>query len=204
MTRVVLHPSSLLLGRVEFAGRAEVGPYVVIGGPTYQESQRREATKEHAGSVTTVLGDNFTLHAYSCVGAGAIIGNDFRGDAHSYVGSNAKLGNRVVVEYGGRVYNDAVIGDNSYIGGFVCNGARVGTGCAIFGALVHRRTAPEPEPAPVICNGVLIGFHAVIAGGIIVGEGGVIAAGAVVITDTEPGSMYAGVPARKVGPASWI
>ncbi len=51
-----------------------------------------------------------------------------------------------------------------------------------------------------IRNNVIIGIGAVILDNAIVGENSIIAAGSVVLTDTvvEPGSIYAGVPAKRV------
>jgi len=55
------------------------------------------------------------------------------------------------------------------------------------------------EPLPVtICDDVWVGCGVRILGGVTVGGRSVIAAGAVVTRDTEPNSVYAGVPARRV------
>lgn len=51
-----------------------------------------------------------------------------------------------------------------------------------------------------ICDGALLGMGSVILDHAVVGEGAIIAAGSVVLADTrvEPGSLYAGAPARFV------
>ena len=51
-----------------------------------------------------------------------------------------------------------------------------------------------------ICHGALIGMGAVVLDHAVVGEGAIIAAGSVVLSNTivEPGSIYAGVPAKFV------
>jgi carbonic anhydrase/acetyltransferase-like protein (isoleucine patch superfamily) len=51
-----------------------------------------------------------------------------------------------------------------------------------------------------ICDGALIGMGAVVLDHAVVGEGAIIAAGSVVLgnTQVEPGSIYAGVPAKFV------
>jgi carbonic anhydrase/acetyltransferase-like protein (isoleucine patch superfamily) len=51
-----------------------------------------------------------------------------------------------------------------------------------------------------ICAGALIGMGAVVLDHAVVGEGSIVAAGSVVLSDTviEPGSIYAGVPAKFV------
>jgi carbonic anhydrase/acetyltransferase-like protein (isoleucine patch superfamily) len=200
MDSVDVHPSALLIGDVVFGGPARVGPFAVIGGETYQVADVPLDTDRSC----TRLGAHFSLQAFSYVGGGTVIGAHFRGDAHAYVGTGCTFGEYVVVEYGARVYNRVIIGDGSWIGGFVCNEARIGSRCVIQGSLVHRRTAPHPEPAPIVQDDVLIGANAVVVGGIVIAEGCVVAAGAVIVEDTDPGFMYAGVPARKRGPAHWM
>lgn len=52
----------------------------------------------------------------------------------------------------------------------------------------------------VVEDNVLIGMGAIVMDDAVVGEGSVVAAGAVVLAGTkiEPGSIYAGIPAKKV------
>jgi acetyltransferase-like isoleucine patch superfamily enzyme len=51
---------------------------------------------------------------------------------------------------------------------------------------------------PVIGNDVWIGTKAVIMPGVHIADGCIIGAGAVVTRDTEPYTIYGGVPARKI------
>jgi acetyltransferase-like isoleucine patch superfamily enzyme len=51
----------------------------------------------------------------------------------------------------------------------------------------------------VIDDDVWIGFGSIVLGGVRIGEGSIVAAGSVVTKDVEPYSIYAGVPAKKVG-----
>lgn len=61
------------------------------------------------------------------------------------------------------------------------------------------RRAGAPIAAPIsVGDGSWIGAGAVILPGVTIGDGTVIAAGSVVTKDTEPHSLYAGVPARAV------
>ena len=54
------------------------------------------------------------------------------------------------------------------------------------------------EQVTRIGNDVWIGFGAIIMSGVNVADGTIVAAGAVVTHDTEPYTIYAGVPARKL------
>ena len=92
-----------------------------------------------------------------------------------------RLGNKVNVQDGAVIhctYEKAatIIGNNVSIG---------------HNAIVH---------GCVIQDNVLIGMGAIVMDNAVVGSNSIIAAGAVVLENTqiEPGSMYAGVPAKKV------
>ena len=99
-----------------------------------------------------------------------------RGDVNSI-----RIGNKVNIQDGTVLhclYQRSVIeiGDNVSVGhNVVIHGAKIG-------------------------NNVLIGMGSVILDNAIIGENSIIAAGSVVLTGTlvEPGSIYAGVPAKRV------
>lgn len=92
-----------------------------------------------------------------------------------------KIGNKVNVQDGAVIHgtfekSPTTIGDNVSIG---------------HQAMVHGCT---------IHNNVLVGMGAIIMDDCVIGENSIIAAGAVLTAKTivEPGSVYAGVPAKKV------
>ncbi len=99
-----------------------------------------------------------------------------RGDVNSI-----RMGDRVNVQDGAVIHctyqkTKAIIGNNVSIG---------------HNAIVH---------GCVIDNNVLIGMGAIVMDNVHVGSNSIVAAGAVVLENTviEPGSIYAGVPAKKV------
>lgn len=99
-----------------------------------------------------------------------------RGDVHSItIGNNTNIQDGAVIHC---TYQKArtTIGDNVSIA---------------HNAIVHGCT---------IESNVLIGMGAIIMDDAVVGENSVIAAGAVVLSGTiiEPGSIYAGMPAKKI------
>jgi carbonic anhydrase/acetyltransferase-like protein (isoleucine patch superfamily) len=113
-----------------------------------------------------------------------IMGNDcsiwfnavLRGDVNSI-----RLGNKVNVQDGAIIHctyqkAETIIGNNVSIG---------------HNAIVH---------GCVIQDNVLIGMGAIVMDHVVVGSNSIIAAGAVVLENTqvEPGSIYAGIPAKKV------
>lgn len=99
-----------------------------------------------------------------------------RGDVHSIT-----IGNHTNIQDGAIIhctYQKActVIGNNVSIA---------------HGAIVHGCT---------IEDNVLIGMGAIVMDNAVIGEGSVIAAGAIVLAGArvEPGSLYAGIPARRI------
>ena len=133
---------------------------------------------------TPQMGDNIFLAENATIIGDVIIGDDcsiwyntvLRGDVNSI-----RIGNRVNVQDGTVIHtlyqkSVSIIGDDVSIGHNV----------VIHGAKIE--------------NGALIGMGAIVLDHAVVGEGAIIAAGSVVLTGTqvEPGSIYAGVPAKFV------
>lgn len=113
--------------------------------------------------------------------------------------------------------NNIYIGDNSYInagGVFAASknaSITIGNNCLISYNVFMRTDSHNyldknelinkqgmNEKSIVIGDDVWIGYGAMIMSGVNVANGCVIGANAVVTEDTEPYSVYAGVPARKI------
>lgn len=132
----------------------------------------------------TYLADNATIIGDVVIGEGCSIwfNTVLRGDVNSI-----RIGNGVNIQDGSvlhTLYEKSIIeiGDDVSIG--------------------HNVTIHGAK----ICHGALIGMGSIVLDHAVVGEGAIIAAGAVVLSNTivEPGSIYAGVPAKfvkKVDPA---
>ncbi len=133
---------------------------------------------------TPKMGENIFLAENATIIGDVIIGDDcsiwynavLRGDVNSI-----RIGNRVNVQDGTVIHtlyqkSVSIIGDDVSIGHNV----------VIHGAKIE--------------NGALIGMGAIVLDHAVVGEGAIIAAGSVVLSGThvEPGSIYAGVPAKFV------
>lgn len=133
---------------------------------------------------TPQLGENCYLADNATLVGDVIIGDDcsiwfnavLRGDVNSI-----RIGNRVNIQ-DGTVIHTLYQKSVSVIG----NDVSIGHNVVIHGAEIK--------------DGALIGMGAVVLDHAVVGEGAIIAAGSVVLTGTkvEPGSIYAGVPAKFV------
>src|SRR5690554_5288093 len=133
---------------------------------------------------TPEIGENTFLSENATVVGDVIIGSDcsiwfntvLRGDVNSI-----RLGDRVNVQDGAVIHtlyekSVSILGDD----------VSVGHNAVIHGAKIE--------------NGALIGMGAIVLDHAVVGEGAIVAAGALVLggTQVEPGSIYAGVPAKFV------
>lgn len=102
---------------------------------------------------------------------------------------------------------NAEIGDNVMFANFVSLAGRYDHHYQLIG--VPIRLAPQIRDPDydwkglhgkvVIEDDVWVGYRALILSDVKIGYGSIIAAGSVVTQDVEPMSIYAGVPARKVG-----
>lgn len=124
----------------------------------------------------TYLAENAVIIGDIVIGKGCSIwfGTVLRGDVNSI-----KIGNNVNIQDGSVLHtlyekSTIQIGDDVSIG--------------------HNVTIHGAK----ICNGALIGMGSVVLDHAVIGEGAIIAAGSVVLSNTqvEPGSIYAGVPAK--------
>ncbi len=128
--------------------------------------------------INCFFADNSSVIGDVIIGAGCSIwfGAVIRGDVNSI-----RIGNKVNIQDGAVLHclyekSTIEIGDNVSIGHNVTiHGAKIG-------------------------NNVLVGIGATILDDAIVGENSIIAANALILSGTviEPGSIYAGVPAKKV------
>lgn len=133
---------------------------------------------------TPQIGENTFLADNATIIGDVVIGNDcsiwfgtiIRGDVNSI-----RIGNGTNIQDGSvlhTLYQKSTID--------IGNNVSVGHNVVIHGAKV--------------CDGALLGMSSVILDNAVIGEGAIIAAGSVVLSNTqvEPGSIYAGVPAKFV------
>ena len=134
--------------------------------------------------VSPIFGDNCFIAPNATIVGDVVTGNDcsvwfnavVRGDVNSI-----RMGSKVNIQDGAVIHctyqrSKTVIGNNVSIG---------------HNAIVHGCT---------IHDDVLIGMGAIVMDNAEIGSNSIIAAGAVILENTkvEPGSIYAGVPAKKV------
>ncbi len=122
------------------------------------------------------------------VGRGAVIGPDTILHGGCTVECNARLGPGVLVTYRAWVDLEATIGDDSVVGGFVCERAVVGRRCRVFGDLAHAQHDPlagwdddeAEEPSPKLQDEVFVGWKAKVIGPVVLEARAYVCAGAIV------------------------
>jgi len=113
------------------------------------------------------------------------------------------LYNMTKIKYGVDIAPTAIIGKNFkivHIGGVVIGGnVIIADNVTIQNGVTLGMKDSRSRAMPNVQADVYIGTGAKILGGVVVGHGSIIGANSVVISDVEPNSIYAGVPAKKVG-----
>jgi UDP-N-acetylbacillosamine N-acetyltransferase len=141
--------------------------------PCAGDNRRREAQIRQLIdanlTVATIISPTATIGHGSSIGPGCFIGH------HAHVGPLAKLGAGCIVNTGGIVEHDCIVGD--------CVHVSVNSILAGKSSLGDR---------------VFLGAGAVVIDGISVGSDVTIGAGAVVAESIQLPGIYAGVPARKI------
>jgi serine O-acetyltransferase len=113
---------------------------------------------------------------------------------------------RIIYKYGIHISSESRIGQNLVLphpqGIIIGDGAIIGDDCTIYHQVTlgkKRGALDDIKDYPIIGNNVVIFPGAKIIGGIKVGSNSIIAPNSVVINDVEPNSVYAGIPAKKIG-----
>lgn len=116
-----------------------------------------------------------------------------------YLGSNnLKMGKETFINIGSFIDGSASVIIDDYVrcGPYV----KILTGTHKYRNSVIRRRTEDGTLAKTVTikKGCWVGMGSIIMPGITIAEGCIISAGAVVINDTEPNGLYAGVPAKRV------
>lgn len=149
----------------------------------------------------TVIHRNVFIGYYAVIGAGTIIEEGAIIDDSSVIECEVYVGKSTLVTYQSQVCNEAHIGMNCVIGGFVAEGVVIGDRSRVFGKIVHSQhhpnlpwDAPESEEkSAVIESDVFIGFDAIVVGGVRLGRGSYVCAGAIVTRNVPSGYVVHGV-----------
>lgn len=199
--------TAICFGQVNLGDRCYIGPYCVLGFPAECECSigcRAEDGNLRTPSRGVTIGNETQLMSHVVVGEGTVLRDQVWCDHHTYIGCDTKVGEGAQILYGAKIYHRASIGKSAWVAGFLCNDVIIEDGAVVLGQLVHKfknASVGVPEKSPIVRKSAFVGMNALIIGGIEVGSGAYIAGGAVLTHSAKPGRLYAGVPAREMGPA---
>jgi UDP-3-O-[3-hydroxymyristoyl] glucosamine N-acyltransferase len=175
---------------------AVVAPTAIVGSQFRPLLDGRQVSAESKA----VIGPRVWIGQYTTVGQGATIGADSKIEDFVCVQPQSAIGSRVVVATRSYVGIGATVGEDSVIKGHIGDNAQVGAHCRIAGDLIHRQLDPtipwdDPaaeEPAPIIEDGVFVGWRAMIVGDVKIGAGAYVCAGALITKDVPAGHIARG------------
>jgi acetyltransferase-like isoleucine patch superfamily enzyme len=149
---------------------------------------------------STVIGPGVWIGQYTIIGQGVRIGSYSQLEVFVEIQPGSEIGSRVVVTSRSRIGIGVTVGNDSVIRGHVGDHSQIGAGCLIAGELIHRQLDPSipwddptaDEPAPVVGDGVFVGWSALVVGGVNLGAGAYVCAGALITKDVPAGHIAHG------------
>lgn len=116
------------------------------------------------------------------------------------IGDNCYIGRNSQIECNVKIGHDVLIANNvAFIGRYDHNYQQIGQSIR-FASQVRDDdySWKELDQITTVGNDIWIGYGSIILSGVNIADGTIIAAGSVVTKNTDPYSIYAGVPASKI------
>lgn len=178
-----------------------MGEHCTLG---YPKEARLRAEQDRPVSAApgkpVVIGERCIIFNQVVVYEGARVGEGCVIEDRVRIGYDSRIGARSRLVYGASYLCDrVVVGCDTRIAGFVCDGTVIGDRSTVMGQLVHEYTRPHEdwwrvdEAAPVIESDTVVGYGACVVGGIRIGPRSYIAAGAVATKDVPPEHIVTGI-----------
>ena len=193
------------IGTCHIDPSAQICSGAVIGKP-YRPLL--DGSAEDSLDGTTTIEKEVYVGYYSIVGSGTVIEEKVILDDFSIIECEVTLGSSTLVIYRAQVCNEACIGEECIIGGFVAERVVVGKRSRVFGRIMHSQYDPRiawddpdaEEGSAIIGDDVFIGCDATIVGPIKIESGAYICAGAIVTKSVPSQHVASGV--NKISPYS--
>ena len=186
------------IGTCHIDPSAQICSGAVIGKPF---RPLLDGSAEDLQNMMTTIEKKVYVGHYSIVGSGTVIKEKVILDDFSIIECEVILGSGTLVIYRAQVCNEACIGEECVIGGFVAERVVVGKRSRVFGRIMHSQYDPgiawdDPEAeegSAIIGDDVFIGFNATVVGPIEIESGAYICAGAIVTKPVPPQYVAHGV-----------
>jgi len=186
------------IGTCHIDASAQICSGAVIGKPF---RPLLGGSTEDSLDITTTIEKEVYVGYYSIVGSGTVIKEKVILDDFSIIECEVTLGSGTLVIYRAQVCNEASIGEECVIGGFMAERVVVGKRSRVFGRIVHSQHDPKiawdasdaEEGSAIIGDDVFIGCNATVVGPIEIESGAYICAGAIVTKPVPPQHVAYGV-----------
>jgi UDP-2-acetamido-3-amino-2,3-dideoxy-glucuronate N-acetyltransferase len=137
------------------------------------------------------IGEGTKVWHWSHLSPGANIGKNCTLGQNTYIGNNVQIGHGCKIQNNVSIYESVTLEEEVF-----CGPSVVFTNVKNPRSEVNRK---DEYKETLVRRGASIGANATIVCGVTLGEYSFIAAGAVITKDTQPFSLMAGVPAKRIG-----
>lgn len=141
------------------------------------------------------IGEGTKIWHFSHVSAGSVIGKECSLGQNVYVANKVAIGDHVKIQNNVSIYEGVTLEDYVF-----CGPSMVFTNVRTPRSAFPRNTSVDYNTT-IVKRGASIGANATIVCGVTIGEWAFVAAGAVINRDIPSYSLYAGVPAKRIG---WV
>jgi acetyltransferase-like isoleucine patch superfamily enzyme len=184
---------------------SEIGDCVVLGVQPQDKYDYRNLGGRMERLVIvgrqSIIRSHSTIYAKTVFGERLNCGHGARIRECTVVGERTTIGTNAQIEGFVTIGSHCIVQTNSHIGQFsVVEDEVFITAGAVLTNTLHP-LCPKAKACmkgPVIKRGAKVSVNVTVAPDVTVGEDALIGAGAVVVEDVEPGTVVAGVPARKI------
>ena len=138
-----------------------------------------------------VIGEGTKVWHWAHVCSGSNIGMNCSLGQNVYVANDVVIGNGCKIQNNVSIYDAVTLEDDVFCGPSM-----------VFTNVINPRSSVERKneyKKTLVKKGASIGANATIICGVTLGEYSFIAAGAVLTSNTEPFSLMAGIPAKRIG-----
>lgn len=190
-----IHKTSIIYKNTIIHNNVIVEENCIIGKP-YKNKVIKFINNKKVKINDTLIRKNCYIQANCILYEGVKLGESVICNTYSTIGLNSIIGNETKIHYRAQIFKNVEIGSSCRIGGFVCNGSKIGDNSSVYGTLVHhypKHGGFSNEKSPVVGSNVVIAFNSTVIGDVIISDNSYIAAGAIVTVNIPSNSIVLGV-----------
>jgi acetyltransferase-like isoleucine patch superfamily enzyme len=206
---VHIDSNAVLYGPLRIGNYSYIGPNCVVGFPSSKELDELAGSHRVARKGLTAIGENCSVRSGTAIYSNVVVGDDVSFGHNAVVRENVTIGSRSKFGTNAVVDGSSSIGSRVSIqtGVYICTYSTIEDGvflgpCCVFTNDRYMMQKPFKLIGPTVRKGASIGANALLFPGITVGEGAVVGSQAMVNVDVPARTIFAGIPAKKIGDLS--